>query len=128
MRTLIWGLALVLAACGGSPPDLGTIRPRDPPPDMAHDWIVVTVEGFVPAPGTALVDFIEVDPDGRAMTVFFRGGATECYGVAGVDFERRDPEPPVATVRYGLRFGVMGCNAAGTFLAIRQPLVPTFVP
>jgi hypothetical protein len=48
--------------------------------------------------------------------------------VAGVDVERRDPEPPVATVRYGLRFGVMGCNAAGTFLAIRQPLVPTFVP
>ncbi|HET9457598.1 MAG TPA: hypothetical protein VFO78_09665 [Candidatus Limnocylindrales bacterium] len=56
MRTLVAAVVMVVAACGGSPPDLGTIRPRDPPPDMDHDWIVVTVEGFVLAPGTAPID------------------------------------------------------------------------
>jgi hypothetical protein len=128
LRLLVAALALALAACGGTPPDLGTVRPRDPPPDMDYERTVVTIEGFVPAPARTSPDFVEIDRDGRAMTVFFEGGDPHCFGVAGVEVQRRDPELPTVTVLYGTRFGNMGCTAALASLAIRQALVPPFEP
>lgn len=60
------------------------------------------------------------------MTIYFTGGHTGCYAVADVAVERRDPTLPKVTIQYGMRFGVMGCTAVGTFLALRHPLDPPF--
>jgi len=124
------GLALVVvlaAACGGSPPDLGTVEPSEPIP-AAPDavWKLITVEDFVPASGRFEPLAVEIDPDGQSMTVFFQGGDPECYGLAGVNVVRQDPEPPAVQVEYGLRFGVLGCNAAMANLAVRVPVKPAF--
>jgi hypothetical protein len=127
VRRAIVALAVAVAGCS-VPVDLGTVRPRDPPADMDHEWTLVTVEGMIPAPALTPPDFVEIDPDGRAMTVYFRGGNTGCYGVAGVEVERRDPVLPIVNVLYGVRFGNIGCSAEGTFLAIRQSLEPPFEP
>ena len=117
-------VAICVIGCGGEPPDLGTVRPVDAPADLDVDWTVVAVEGIVLAPSPTTPDLIEVSENGDTATVFFRGGNTRCYAVAGVDVFRRDPEIPEITVRYGTRLGVMGCTAEGTFLALRVPLDP----
>ena len=120
-------IAVCVAACGGSPPDLGTVEPREPIP-QAPDAVfkLITVEGIVPAAGRFEPLAVEIDPDGRSLTAFFQGGDPECYGLAGVRITRRDPEPPDVEVEYGLRLGVMGCNAALANLATRVTLDPPF--
>jgi hypothetical protein len=132
-RRLSAALALALAAgalaagCGGSPRDLGVVQPRSSFAPFGGPWTLVEIGGFVPGAGAQRPEFVEIDPDGRAMTIFFLGGNTGCYGVAGVDVQRRDPAEPEVTIWYGMRFGVLGCTAEGTFLALRHPLDPPFV-
>lgn len=119
---------MLVASCGGSPRDLGTIEPRVADPTFQGPWTLVEIEGIVPAAGPQEPRIVEIDADGRMMTVFFTGGSPECEAVAGVDVVRHDPEPPGVKVRYGMRLGVMGCTAALQLLAIRVPLDPPFVP
>ncbi|MDQ3128186.1 MAG: hypothetical protein M3Q66_06985, partial [Chloroflexota bacterium] len=120
---LLLGTAALVGGCGGSPRDLGTVQPRNPIPDFEGGrWTLVEVEGIVPAAGGQEPRLVEVDPDGQMITVYFTGGDPKCYAVAGVDVVRRDPEPPDVKVRYGMRLGVMSCNAALASLAIRVPL------
>jgi len=124
----VLAIAALVAGCGGSPRDLGTVQPRSADAEFAGPWTLVEIEGIVPAAGPREPRIVEVDPDGRIMTVFFTGGSPECEAVAGVDVVRLDPEPPVVKVRYGMRLGVLGCTAALASLAIRMPLVPPFSP
>jgi hypothetical protein len=99
---LIAVLALV-ASCGGSPPDLGTVQPVEPVADRPGPWRVVTSEGITPSPERIEPVLVEVEPGGAAMTVFFQGGNPSCYTVSGVEIERHDPAIPSVTVLYGLR-------------------------
>jgi len=116
----------LLSACGGSPPDLGTVQPAEPIADQPGPWKVVIIEGMTPSPARIDPVKVEVDRNGDAMTVFFQGGDPTCYTVADVDVDRHDPAIPEVTVLYGLRFGNMGCNAALASLAIRVHLEPPF--
>lgn len=116
----------LLSACGGSPPDLGTVQPAEPIAGQPGPWKVVIIEGMTPSAARIEPVKVEVDPNGLAMTVFFQGGDPTCYTVAGVDVDRHDPAIPEVTVLYGLRFGNMGCNAAMAPLAIRVRLEPPF--
>jgi hypothetical protein len=120
-------VACLLAACGGSPPDLGNVQPAEPIPDRPGPWKLVTVEGMTLSPAPIEATKVEVDPDGRAVTAFFEGGDPSCYAVSGLEVEHRKPEPAV-TVLYGVRLGNMGCNAALYSLAIRVPLEPPLEP
>ena len=128
------GLALALVAgllaagCGGSPRDLGSLMSRVEDSNGRVGGTLVEIEGIVPAPAAIEPRLVEVDPDGRALTAFFHGGDPHCQAVAGVDVERRDPEIPRVTIRYGMRLWIMGCNAALASLAIRVPLDPPFAP
>ena len=124
----LFALAALVGGCGGSPRDLGTVQPRTADPDFSGPWLLVEIEGIVPAAAPQKARLVEVDPDGRMMTVFFTGGSPACEAVAGVDVVRRDPEPPDIKVRYGMRLGVLGCTAALASLAIRVPLDPPFAP
>jgi hypothetical protein len=126
----VGGLALVvmlLAGCGGSPPDLGTVEPREPIPE-APDGVfkLLTVEGLTMAAGRFEPLAVEIASDGRSMTIFFQGGSPECEALAGVRVIRHDPKLPDVEVEYGLRLGVMGCNAALFNLATRVALDPPF--
>lgn len=116
----------IVAGCGGSPKDLGTIEPRDAIANVPGPFTIVEMDGFVPSSYEADVHAVEIDPDGTGMWIYFAGGNTGCHAVAGVDVVRHDPQPPVVTVRYGTRMGVLGCTAEGTLLAIHQPLDPPF--
>ena len=120
-------VAALFAACGGSPPDLGNVQPREPIANLPGPWKVVTVEGMTVSPARIDAVAVEVDPDGRAVTAFFQGGDPACYAVSGLEVEHRRPVPAV-TVLYGLRLGNMGCNAALYSLAIRVQLEPPLEP
>jgi hypothetical protein len=125
---LAFVLGGLLAACGGSPPDLGNIQPAEAIPNMPGPWKVVTVEGMTVSAVPIEALKVEVDPDGRAVTAFFLGGDPSCYAVSGLEVEHRNPAPPAVTVLYGLRLGNMGCNAALYSLAIRVPMEPPLEP
>lgn len=132
-RRLTTALALLtavalLAGCGGSPRDLGTVQPRVADPMFPGPWTLVEFEGIVPGPAAVESRFVEVDPDGRTLTAFFTGGDPGCHAVAGVEIEHRGRELPRVTIQYGMRLWVNSCNAALYSLAIRLPLEPPFVP
>jgi hypothetical protein len=117
-------LAMTAIACGGEPRDLGTIAHRDPEFDMDAEWKVVEVAGLAPSSESIQADVVDVDADGATATVLFKGGDPSCYAVTGFEIERHDPDVPDIWVRYGMRLGVFGCNAALANLAIRMPLEP----
>jgi hypothetical protein len=122
-------VALIAGGCGGEPRDLGTVTGPDPLGGQEPtDWRLVEVEGIAPCSDPIQATAVEVEPDGVAATVFFQGGDPECYAVTGITIERHDPDPPSATVGYGLRLGHFGCNAALAFLAIKIQLFPALQP
>jgi hypothetical protein len=118
----------IAVGCGGQPRDLGMVNAHDPEFDMDGQWVLVEIEGATLAAGPVPAVAVEVAADGTTATVLFRGGDPNCYTVADVRVERHDPKPPMATVMYGMRLGVTGCNAALANLAIRVPLDPPFEP
>jgi hypothetical protein len=126
------GLALIAvllaAGCGGSPRELGSRLSQVEDSNGRVGGMLVEIEGIVPAPAVIEPRLVEVDPDGRALTAFFHGGDPHCQAVAGVDVERRDPEIPRVTIRYGMRLWITSCNAALASLAIRVPMDPPFAP
>ena len=101
-------MVAALAGCGRSPRDLGTVQPRSSFAPFGGPWTLVEVGGFVPGASAQRPEFVEIDPDGRSMTIYFLGGNTGCYAVASVDVARRDPAEPEVTIWYGTRFGVLG--------------------
>jgi hypothetical protein len=117
-------IAMALTACRGAPPDLGTIEPREPIAGQTGSWQLIRSDGVVPSADPVVPLAVEVDADGRTMTVFFQGGNPECYGLAGATVIRNDPETPDVELRYGMRLGVLGCDAALYNLATRVELVP----
>ena len=124
-----WSLVLaaaLIAGCGGSPPDLGSVEFQNPETNQPATWKLIEVEGIVPGIGRFDPLAFQIDPDGRSMTVYFQGGNPECYALAGVPVVRNDPDPPDVQVEYGLRLGVMGCDAALYNLATRVRLDPPF--
>jgi len=129
MRSRVAVVAIALAAvavavaCGGSPPDLGTVQPVEPIANQPGPWKVVTTEGMTMSPARIKAVRVEVEPGGDT-TVFFQGGDPQCYAVSGLEVEHRGAAVPEVTVLYGLRFGNMGCNAALYALAIRVALEP----
>ncbi len=75
-------------------------------------------DGATPAvPEDGLQDIIEVPwdhvtvaPDGRTLTVYYWGGAPECYGLAGVEVDVTGAVPTI-TLQTGTRPGVEVCIA-----------------
>jgi hypothetical protein len=116
---------VVVAGCSGEPRDLGTVSARDPQLGQDMKWTLLEVGGTAFA-GNFPADFVKVDDDGLTATVFFKGGRPSCNALTGVALARRDPEPPTATVSYGMRLGVMVCTADLWNLAVRVPLDPPF--
>ena len=55
-------------------------------------------------------DHIAVAPDGRTLTVYFWGGAEDCYGLAGVTVDVSGAVPTI-TIQTGTRPGVEVCVA-----------------
>ena len=55
-------------------------------------------------------DHITLAPDGRTLTVYFWGGAEDCYGLAGVTVDASEAVPTI-TVQTGTRPGVEVCVA-----------------
>lgn len=125
---LLIAIPALLAACGGSPPDLGFVEPAEPIEGGFESWKVVQIEGSTLDAQRIVPMGVEIAPDGASMMVFFQGGDPNCYTVAGVEVERHDPAIPVVTVLYGVRLGRLGCNAALASLAIRSALEPPFAP
>jgi hypothetical protein len=121
-------LALLLAACGGQPRELGKVMRLDPEVGQESEWTLVEVEGISPASAPIQPLAVDVAPDGMTATVYFKGGRPACYAVGGVDLQRHDPGTPTATVTYGMRLGVFGCTADLWNLALRVPLDPPFDP
>jgi hypothetical protein len=123
---LVLAIPMLVVACGGSPPDLGTVEPAEPIGGQSGPWKLVQIEGITPGPARIEPVRVEIAPDGASMIVFFQGGNPNCYTVADVEVERHDPAPPAVAVLYGMRLGVMGCTADLASLAIRRPLDPPF--
>ncbi len=121
---LLFAIPALIAACGGSPPDLGFVEPAEPIDGGFGPWKVVQAEGTTLAAERIEALRVEVAPDGASAIAFFQGGDPNCYTVSGLEVEHRDPEVPAVTVLYGLRLGRMGCNAALASLAIRFTLEP----
>ena len=121
-------IPVAVGACGGSPPDLGTVEPAEPIAGLSGPWKLVQVEGTTLSGERIEALRVEIAPDGTSVTAFFQGGDPNCYTVAGVEIEWEGPAVSAVTILYGLRLGKLGCNAALASLAIRIALGPPPVP